>query len=187
MSDSQDASMRNDALRPAFAVSLRAGQAVTVRKLSSAGAPVFAYPGVVAEALPNGVRLDATWTRSEMALGYTTFAPGDHFIEWFFADRWYNIMEVRQVQESGELLKGWYCNISYPAEFAASSVSYRDLALDLWVAPDGAQITLDEDEFAADPAIDAAARAEALAALEQLRAMVARRSAPFDTLSDLSR
>ena len=175
----------NDARRRGPAVNLRVGQAVTVRKLSSAGAPVFAYPGVIAEALPNGVRLDASWTRDEMALGYTTFAPGDHFIEWFFADRWYNIMEVRQVHEAGERLKGWYCNISYPAEFAVASVSYRDLALDLWVAPDGAQMTLDEDEFAADPAIDAPARTAALAALEQLRALVARRAAPFDAL-DLS-
>ncbi len=168
-----------DTRRPWSANSFTVGQAVTVRKLSSAGAPVFAYPGVIAEVLPNSVRLDATWTRGEMALGYTTFAPGDHFIEWFFADRWYNIM---QVHGDGERLKGWYCNISYPAEFGENSVSYRDLALDLWVAPDGAQLTLDEDEFAADTAIDPPARVAALAALERLQALVAQRATPFETL-----
>jgi hypothetical protein len=158
---------------------LAEGQVVTVRKLSSAGAAVFAYPGVIAQTWPGGARLDATWTRGEMALDYTTFAPGDHFIEWFFADRWYNIMEVR---DTGETLKGWYCNITYPAEFAPDSISYRDLALDLWVAPDGTMATLDEDEFAADAAIGAAARAQAIAALADLRALVAQRGAPFDTL-----
>lgn len=160
-------------------VALAVGQTVTVRKLSSEGALVFAYPGVIAQTLPAGVRLDAQWTRGPMALGYTTFEPGDHFSEWFFADRWYNIMEVRG---AGETLKGWYCNVTYPAEFAATSVSYRDLILDLWVAPDGSLLTLDEDEFAADTTIPAEARVEAIAALERLRALVASRVTPFDTL-----
>lgn len=155
------------------------GQAVTIRKLTSAGAQVFAYSGIIAQTLPNGVRLDATWTRGPMALGYTTFEPGDHFIEWFYADRWYNIMEVHGANGA---LKGWYCNVTYPAAFHGASVSYRDLALDLWVAPDGAMTTLDEDEFAADTAIDAQARAQALDALERLREMATRRDAPFDTL-----
>lgn len=155
------------------------GQAVTIRKLSSAGAQVFAYQGTIAQTLPSGVRLDATWTRDRMELGYTTFDPGDHFVEWFYTDRWYNIMEVRG---AGDMLKGWYCNVTYPAEFQPDRISYRDLALDLWVAPDGATLTLDEDEFDADAAIDAYARTQALAALEHLRERVTRRLAPFDTL-----
>jgi protein associated with RNAse G/E len=114
-----------------------------------------------------------------MELGYTTFETGDHFVEWFYTDRWYNIMEVRG---AGDRLKGWYCNVTYPAEFQPDHISYRDLALDLWVAPDGATLTLDEDEFDADPAIDAHARAQALAALGRLRELVARRLAPFDAL-----
>ncbi len=155
------------------------GQEVTIRKLSSAGAPVFAYPGVIAQLWPSGARLDASWTRGEMALSYTTFEPGDHFLEWFFTDRWYNIMEVRG---AGESLKGWYCNITYPAEFEPARITYRDLALDLWVASDGGLITLDEDEFAADVAIGESARAQALDALDHLRVLVARRVTPFDRL-----
>ena len=155
------------------------GQTISVRKLNSAGIEVFAYPGVVAQTWPTGARIDAEWTRPAMALGYTTFEPGDHFIEWYFTDRWYNIMEVRG---PGERLKGWYCNITWPAEFQPGRIRYRDLALDLWVAPDGALTTLDEDEFAADPAIDDHARAHALDALDSLRALVVRRAAPFDAL-----
>lgn len=160
-------------------VELAVGQTVTVCKLSSAGVEVFAYQGVIAQTLPTGARLDATWTRGQMELGYTTFEPGDHFVEWFFADRWYNIMEVRG---AGETLKGWYCNVTHPAEFQRDRICYRDLALDLWVAPDGATLTLDEDEFEADAAIDPYARGQALAALDHLRALVANRHAPFDTL-----
>ncbi len=159
---------------------LAVGQAVTICKLSSAGAQVFAYQGVIARTFPAGAQLDARWTRSRMELGYTTFEPGDHFIEWFFADRWYNIMEVRDV---GESLKGWYCNVTHPAEFGRDRICYRDLALDLWVAADGAMTTLDEDEFDADAAIDAHARAQALHALDHLRAMVIHRLSPFDTLT----
>lgn len=155
------------------------GQTVTIRKLNSAGIEVFAYPGVIAHTWPTGARIDAEWTRAAMALGYATFEPGDHFIEWYFTDRWYNIMEVRG---AGEHLKGWYCNITWPTEFQSDRICYRDLALDLWVAPDGALTTLDEDEFAADLAIDEDARAHALDALERLRELVARRAAPFDIL-----
>lgn len=155
------------------------GQTVTIRKLNSAGVEVFAYQGVIAELLTHGARLEAAWTRGVMELGYTTFEPGDQFSEWFYTDRWYNIMEVRSADGS---LKGWYCNVTYPAIFEAWRVTYRDLALDLWVAPDGSMTTLDEDEFAADDAIDAAARLHALAALNHLRTLVEERVAPFDTL-----
>ncbi len=155
------------------------GQRVIVRKLNSAGVEVFAYPGVIAELLACGARLDAAWTRGVMELGYTTFEPGDQFSEWFYTDRWYNIMEVRSVEGA---LKGWYCNVTHPATFEEWRVTYRDLALDLWVAPDGAMTTLDEDEFATDGAIDATARRHALAALDHLRALVEGRVAPFDML-----
>lgn len=158
------------------------GQHVTIRKLDSRGAPVFAYPGVIAERLPRLVRVDAQWTRERMELGYTTFEPGDQFFEWFFTDRWYNIMEVRE--PSGPL-KGWYCNVTWPAEMTSSTISYRDLILDLWVKPDGSSLTLDMDEFDEDTSLSAEERAHALAALEAVRKHLARREAPFDTLDSV--
>lgn len=163
------------------ATELHIGQTVTICKLNSAGSESFRYPGVITQTEPQGVRLHATWTRERMELGYTTFEPGDHFIEWFYTDRWYNIMEVHGASADGAL-KGWYCNVTHPATFADAVISYRDLDLDLWVAPDGTALTLDEDEFNADIAIDIQARAQALAALDQLRALVAQRVAPFDAL-----
>jgi hypothetical protein len=153
------------------------GRVVTVCKLNMHGDVVFAYSGVIAAMLSAGVRVDAAWTRARMELGYATFEPGDRFIEWFYTDRWYNIMEVR---EHGGALKGWYCNITWPAEISDDTVSYRDLMLDLWVAPNGATLTLDMDEFEADRNISAEERAQALAALDALHAHLQRGEAPFD-------
>ena len=155
------------------------GRAVTIRKLSARGDVVFVYAGVIAATLAEGVRVDAEWTRARMELGYTTFEPGDRFIEWFYTDRWYNIMEVR---ERSGVLKGWYCNVTWPAEITQDMVSYRDLTLDLWVAPDGSALTLDMDEFEADISLSVEERSQALAALVELRAHLARGEEPFDTL-----
>ncbi len=155
------------------------GRTVTIRKLSARGEPVFAYPGVIAALLAAGARVEAEWTRARMELGYTTFEPGDHFTEWFYTDRWYNIMEVR---EGAGTLKGWYCNVTWPAEITEDTITYRDLTLDLWVAPDGAALTLDMDEFEQDSNLSAEERAQALAALDVLRAHLEHGEEPFGAL-----
>ena len=99
----------------------------------------------------------------------TTFRQGDRFIETYYTDRWYNIFEVHDRED--DRLKGWYCNIAKPAVMEAGErISYVDLALDLWVAPDGTQTVLDEDEFAA-LALDAETRSKALRGLEELQAL----------------
>ena len=154
-------------------------QPIAVHKLDSQGRIVLAYPGVVAEWLPAGVRIEATWMRPALALGYTTFETGDRFTEWYYTDRWYNINQIHGLDGA---LKGWYCNVTAPATIADGVVAYRDLLLDLWVAPDGQMQTLDEDEFAADATLDAPTRVAAIVALADLRTLVARRAPPFDGL-----
>jgi predicted RNA-binding protein associated with RNAse of E/G family len=91
---------------------------------------------------------------------------GDRFVETFYTDRWYNIFEIYD-RDDGRL-KGWYCNIGYPAVLEKNIVSYIDLALDLWVATDGKQAVLDEDEFLELP-VDVNVRALAYSALEELK------------------
>ncbi|HEY7094402.1 MAG TPA: DUF402 domain-containing protein [Ktedonobacterales bacterium] len=152
---------------------------VIVQKQDTRGRLVTSYPATVAERFANGILLDARWKRPTLALGYTTFETGDRFREWFYSDRWYNIFEIA---ESGGALKGWYCNIAEPATISETEIHCRDLLLDLWVAPDGETLVLDEDEFTADDAIDAPTRMQALAALAELEQMVAAREAPFDTI-----
>lgn len=155
------------------------GQPVTITKLNARGEPVFAYDGAVSRALPYGVVISAAWTRPAMTLGYTTFELGDQFTEWFYTDRWYNIMEVRGASGA---LKGWYCNVTWPAEVAHGAVTYRDLFLDLWIAPDGAALVLDMDELDAETGLSAELRARALAGLVAAQAHLARHEEPFDAL-----
>ena len=74
-------------------------------------------------------------------------------MEQFFSDRWYSIFEMHDVAD--DRLTGWYCNLSRPARFRDDGIEADDLALDLYVAPDGTVTLLDEDEFAALPLTDA--------------------------------
>jgi uncharacterized protein len=155
---------------------MRAMRAMRVHKQDVRGAVVFTYEATVEEWLPDGVRLDARWTRPLMRLDYVTFETGDCFTEWYFRDRWYNIFEVASADGA---LKGWYCNVAAPAMIEAHNLYCRDLLLDLWVAPDGETTVLDEDEFAAEPALDEATRAQARITLTELQRMVAQRQGPF--------
>ncbi|HEU5367301.1 MAG TPA: DUF402 domain-containing protein [Ktedonobacterales bacterium] len=151
---------------------------ITVEKLNSRGQVVLSYPAQIAERLPNGVVLDATWTWPIRDLGYAIFETGDHFTEYHYTDRWHNICLIHSGQ-SGRL-KGWYCNITRPATISESVVAAEDLFLDVWVAPSGAWQVLDEDEFAADHTLDQPTREAALKALGILLAQIAAREPPFD-------
>ncbi len=103
----------------------------------------------------------------------------DRFVEHFFADRWYNIFEIHSVQD--DQLKGWYCNIVQPAAFSANEIAQVDLALDVWIDPDGAHQVLDQAEFDALP-LDADTRQQANAALNTLLDLLAQRAHPFHVI-----
>ena len=154
---------------------------ITVYKLDSHEHLVTHYTGEVVEQLPDGVRLEAQWERARMDLGYVRFEPGDRFVEWFYDDRYYSIFEIHVGTTAA--LRGWYCNVAAPALITSEAITYRDLLLDLWVAADGTMRVLDEDEFAADTALDEALRGAARRALDELRALVLARQAPFDRIA----
>lgn len=149
---------------------------IVVHKLNLDGEEKLNYRGRVLERTPNAVVLEAFFTRERMALGYVTLKPGDRFVEYFYADRWYNVFVIYD-GDDGQL-KGWYCNVTRPAVIAGGQVSAVDLALDLWVAPDGSARVLDEDEFAALPLAPEEAAA-ARAAIGELRALAAEHAGPF--------
>lgn len=150
-----------------------------VHKLNQHGATVLTYEAEVEQRLPDGVRLSARWTRSTMDLGYVTFATGDHFTEWYYSTRWYNIFEVSSPDGT---LKGWYCNVAAPADIQENDIFCRDLILDLWVTPAGQTTVLDEDEFVAEQGIDETTRSHAIAGLAELQRLVAERWGPFARL-----
>ena len=114
-----------------------------------------------------------------------TFRRGDVFVEWFYTNRWYNVFRVEDGQTSR--LKGWYCNITRPAEIGNGYVSADDLALDVFVMPNGNIVLLDEEEFDALD-LPSEERMAALRAVETIRQAAARREAPFhEILNDTER
>ncbi len=150
--------------------------AITVTKQDAHGVPLLSYAGVLVARGETWVCLDAIFTRPDVRASYVTFRQGDRMREWFFSDRWFNIFELHDVDD--DRIKGWYCNITRPASLTRHSVAADDLALDMFIAPDGAGLLLDEDEFAALD-LSTYERAQALAAVEELRAWVMARRAPF--------
>jgi len=140
---------------------------IRVQKLDLAGKLTWQYEGRILRREPNAVVLEAYFNRPDMPFVDTVLKQNDRFIETFYMDRWYNIFEVHDRDDGA--LKGWYCNVGRPALVGSDTVSYVDLALDLWVSPDGRQTVLDEDEFEALK-LSADERANARSALEQLKA-----------------
>jgi hypothetical protein len=104
-----------------------------------------------------------------------TLKERDRFIETFYTDRGYNIFEIYDRDDAG--LKGWYCNVCQPAIIKDGTVSYVDLALDLWVSVKGKQTVLDEDEFS-QLNLDAKVRQEALKSLAELKLLFKKKRPP---------
>jgi hypothetical protein len=150
---------------------------VNIRKLDLAGEETFAYPGAILARTDTSITVEAFFSRYErLDLGYTVFERGDRFVEHFYSDRWYNVFEVYAVDTRA--LRGWYCNIARPARIEDGQVSQVDLALDVWVRPDGSTLVLDEEEFDALPLSPEEARA-ARAAVAEIQALAAARVQPF--------
>jgi uncharacterized protein len=145
---------------------LRMPEPITVIKQDIQGHETFRYSGLVLERSPEYVRLEARFNRDEVPVQDIILRRNDRFVETFFTQRWYNTFEIHDRQDDS--LKVWYCNVGYPAELEAGIVSYKDLALDLLVYPDGRQVILDEEEFA-ELDIPPEIRRRALAALGELQ------------------
>ncbi len=122
-----------------------AGQALRVLKLRYDGSTVFAWTGRVLERTEEHVLLAGLFNALHRDLGYVVLERGDLFLEWYYFGRWYNIF---QIYGRGGQLKGWYCNVGMPPRLADGELGYVDLALDVFVHPDGRHLVLDEDEFA---------------------------------------
>ena len=151
---------------------------VTVHLLKPGKGELISYRGERLVSEPSHILIHARWERNALDLGFVTFETGDHFFEHYWTERWYNIFEIRA--PSGKL-KGWYCNVTRPAEFRGDTILSEDLELDLFVPPDLTNpVTLDEDEFAAR-AFDPATHQAALGALEDLKRMAKRLESPFDS------
>lgn len=153
---------------------------ITVTKCDHKGRAVFSYEGKLVAHGAHYVYLEAYFARDDFDAGYMVYRRGDRFMEWFYADRWYNVFQIFDVHDGR--LKGWYCNITRPAllDLTAERANVRadDLALDVFIHPDGTPLMLDRDEFDALDLPDEERRA-ALDAAETIQRLAAARIPPF--------
>jgi protein associated with RNAse G/E len=139
---------------------------VKVQKKNPAGEVMYEYEGRLLRHDEHTIVLEALFDRADMPFMDVVFRRGDRFVEYYYTDRWYNIFVIHDGE--GGNVKGWYCNIGRPAIFEDGTVSYIDLALDLWVSVGGEQTVLDEDEFEALD-LNEDLRSGALQGLEELK------------------
>ena len=148
---------------------------ITVIKRNLQDEELWRYEATLTRREGTALHLEAPFNGQDVEFMGILVKHGDPFVETYYTDRWYNIFEIYDRDDGA--LKGWYCIIGKPAVMEAEDIlSYVDLALDLWVAVDGTQTVLDEDEFAA-LGLEPDTRAQALSALEELKTRFARRPA----------
>ena len=157
---------------------------VTITKIRHGeGRAAAVYEGDVVYADDRMVVARCLWTREEpLDLGALVLEVGDVFVEYYYRDEWFNIFQIHRADGA---LKGWYCNITTPAEISPDSIRWFDLALDLLVLPDGRTVVVDEDEFEALH-LPPEQVARAHAALACLQRWVRERHPPFDAAAALS-
>lgn len=103
------------------------------------------YEGKLISRDNNSVTVEALFNRDDLPFQEIVLKRNDRFVETFYTDKWFNIFEIYD-RDDGKI-KGWYCNITKPAEISENEIAYSDLILDLWVNAEGKQVVLDEDEL----------------------------------------
>jgi protein associated with RNAse G/E len=160
------------------------GTAVAVRAHKYDGREYRRWQVHFVELVGGGVHLEAIF--NSFVEGRTPFFGGDRAVEFFYADRGYNV--IAGYAPDGTL-RACYCNICTPATFVLApdgpEIHFIDLDLDVLVWPDGSCIVTDEDDFAENSvryAYPATIQEGARTAVEALLTAVRDRQPPFDCL-----
>ena len=148
---------------------------ITVIKLDSQENEVWRYPGKILSKDNHSMLVEAHFNHSDVNVYGIVLREHDRFLEKYYDNRWYNIMEARDRED--DHLKGWYCNVTRPARFTDGHVTYVDLALDLLAFPDGRFLVLDEDEFEGLD-LDPETRQQAMTGLDALIAIARNKGFP---------
>ena len=144
--------------------------------------PRFSYPVRVLRWRPCHVIVSGVFG-PEIEGRSPIFRPGDVTAEFFWRDRWWNVIAGYDAASGG--LRGYYCNVAKTPNWQITpepTIAYTDLDLDLVIFPEGRIELHDEDEFAAYSAryhypshiVDRARRT-----VDDLREHVERRAHPF--------
>jgi protein associated with RNAse G/E len=156
-------------------------QWIDIVKQDHTGKEVWRYRGQILLRTKNSLLVEAYFDQADMYFHGILLRQGDRFLETYYSDRWYNIFEMHDRED--DQIKGWYCNICFPAVFKTGAIFYCDLALDLLVFPDGKQLVLDWDEFVTLP-LEVGIRQQALGALHELKVIARRFGRNFDPITN---
>ena len=146
-------------------------------KTNDQGKELWRYPAKVLAQTEMEIRFEAFFNRDDYDAGYVVYKREDRFVETFYRDRWYNVFAI--YDKDDESFKGWYCNITRPATWDDKELRADDLALDVWVFPDGERepLVLDQEEFV-ELGLKPAESASALQALDEILELAAKGKLP---------
>lgn len=148
-----------------------------VHKNNHRGEKLLEYSGEIIGRGEGWLCLRARFNYPDKDAGYVVFRQGDTFVEWYYSERWYNVFALYDVSDGQ--FKGWYCNITRPAQLSDDLITADDLALDVFVSPLRDVLVLDEDEFVALELPPDEQRA-AWDAVDAIRQAVVAGEAPFN-------
>lgn len=108
-----------------------------------------------------------------------TISSGTISTEYYWLDRWYNVFRF---SDPDGTLKNYYCNVNQPPSFDGRVLSYIDLDIDVFVAPDLTYKILDVEDFEENArryAYPNEVQASAQRALADLTGLIESRAFPF--------
>lgn len=149
---------------------------VVIHKLDHEGNETWRYEGTILESDNHRRILKARFDRDDVEFYGLLLRKGDTFIETFYNDRWYNVFAIYDVDDGRH--KGWYVNLTRPADFKDSHIYADDLALDLVISPEGQIQVVDQDEFEALK-LSMSEREQVWAAVNEIEALVNQGLEPF--------
>ena len=109
-----------------------------------------------------------------------TIASGTISTEYYWLDRWYNVFRF---SDPDGRLKNYYCNVNQPPSFDGRVLSYIDLDIDVFVAPDLTYKILDLEDFEENArryAYPEDVQANARRAVDELTALIESGAFPFN-------
>jgi len=140
---------------------------ITIVKRDYHGVIRWQYKGTLVSKSDKEIVIEAYFDREATSVGNIILNKGDRFVETYFTDRWFDILEIHDKDD--DHIKGWYCDIGFPVKKPSSDLLFFiDLELDLLVDADGDQMVLDLERFESLE-IDQETRKKALLGLTQVR------------------
>ncbi len=109
-----------------------------------------------------------------------TISSGRISTEYYWLDHWYNVFRF---SDPDRKLKNYYCNVNQPPNFDGRVLSYIDLDIDVFVAPDLTYKILDLEDFEENArryAYPEDVQANARRAVDELIALIESGAFPFN-------